>query len=634
VNNPRAQEPASSRGLDWAVRGLIVLAVAWIYRPALGGAWLWDDGLEVARNPVIRDPAGWWRCWLGSGSMDYFPLKTTLQWVEWHLWGDRVAGYHACNAALHAACALLLWRVLAKLGVRLAWLGGLLFAIHPLAVESVAWISEFKNPLSLFLLFWAFLLFLDWDARDCALRNPARRDVGGDEGGDVAHPPREYLASLLLFLAALLSKTSVVIFPAFLLLHAWWKRGRVGRRDVMAALPFAIASLTLGLVTVWFQAHRATGLAGTPAGFPARLGQAGWQIWIYLGHCLVPMNPEPVYPETPAGALGVLPWLGLGVLIWILWRRRGGFGRHALLGGGWFFLNLVPVLGLVPISYLRVAPGADHLAYISVAGLCGLAAAAMGGIRLRTGTGRTILVVVVASLAATLAWRSHRHAGVFRNEGSLWGYALERNPGSWLAHNNRGKVLMESGRPAEAAVLFADAVRLEPDSPEAHANLGNALQQLGRAADARVEYAKALAIDPGSAGVAYGLGVSLLLSGQPAEAADWFRVSLRGEPGRATAHNDLGLCLMKLGRPEKATAEYREALRIDPDLPEAHLNLGNAWFQADRLSDAAVEYRKALRLNPAYRAAHNNLGYALRRLGLYTEAAAEFDAAQRVQNGH
>jgi len=691
----------------------IFLATVWVYWPALRGTWLWDDGLEIAENGLLGDPGGWWKPWVDRSSMDYFPLKSTLQWVQWHLWGADVLGYHLTNVGLHALSAVLLWAVLQKIFTRpfdsapfgaaqdkqgepcgfAAWLGGLLFAIHPLAVESVAWISEFKNTLSLPLLLLALLFWIRWSEL------PPTRSFGPEEeitrttfpmkriGGNPLHlrspnanearPGRHappllcYGCALIFFLAAMLSKSSVVMFPFALLLYAWWRRGRVGRRDLLATAPFFLVSLALGLTTFWFQGHRAIGLAGTPAGFGSRLAQAGWSMVLYFRDAIFPAYLAPIYPRWhpnwPA-PLQFLPWVAIAAVFiglyqlssrrtpdWPEGRRdilsrpdavaqsgiASPFSRHALFGLGWFCLFLIPILGLVPIAYLRVSPRAGHLAYVSLVGLVGLAAAGIGAAQAsppassatagETPALHRIGFCFVLALVAALAIDARHYAAVFRDEKSLWTYAVQRHPDAWLARNNLGKVYLEAGRTADAVEQFQQAIRLEPDSPEAHANLGNALEKSGLVGEARSQYETALRIDPGFAGAHYNLGLSLLLSGRLAEAADQFRAALRSDPGRAEADNDLGLSLFRMGRLPEAIAAYRQALLLSPELPEAHLNLGNAFFQLGRLDDAVGQYREALRERPQYSSAHHNLGYALERLGRFQEAKIELDEAERLE---
>jgi len=598
--------------------GVILGLCAWIYSPCIRGAWLWDDGLEIARNEALREPGGWWRPFVHPQGMDYFPLKSSLQWLEWHLWGADPVGYHAVNVLLHALSALLVWRLLRLLGVRFACLGGLLFAVHPLCVESVAWISEFKNTVSLPPLLLAAGAYVRFDAE--------RR-------------PRARIAALLWFAAALACKTSVVMFPAVLLVFAWWRRGRIGPGDLRDAAPFFAASAAIGAATVWFQSTRAIGIAGTPAGLAGRIGQAGWSLLAYARQAAWPSDPAPIYPAAGRGLPGVLAWLVVAAALALLWAFRKGWGRHALLAAGWFLLNLAPVLGVIPMAYLRISPRADHFAYVSLVGWAGLAAAAygaaLGAWHRRFGPRAVLglpLAAGVAAAACAMVLVSRGYAAAFRGEKALWTFAVERDPGAWLARNNLGKALLEERRPAEAEAQLRAATALEPDSPEAHANLGNCLAEEGRASEARREYAEALRIDPGFAGGHYDLGLSLLKSGLLAQASEEFRAALRLDPAHAQAHNNLGLALAGLGRASEALGEYRLALGLDPGLAEARLNLGNLFFRQGRMEDAVREYREALRSEPDYAGAHYNLGQALEALGRGDEARAELERARGTAN--
>lgn len=596
----------------------ILLASIWVYFPCLNGTWLWDDGLEVTQNSVLRSPWGWWEPWIRPQGMDYFPLKSSLQWVEWQLWGAHPLGYHLVNLGLHVASALLVWRLLAILGVRAAFVGGMLFAVHPLAVESVAWISEFKNTASLPPLLFASIAY-----------------VGFDGDGNRA----AWVRSLLWFVAALACKTSTVMFPLVVLVYAWWRRGRVGLRDVAAVAPFLAAALAMGAATVWFQSTRAIGIAGTAGDLPARLAQAGWSIVSYARMSVWPAGLAPIYPPAAGTCPGWVPWLGIVAVMALFWMRRAGWGRHALLAAGWFLLNLAPVAGIIPMSYLRISPRADHFAYVSLVGCVGLAAAAlgaaMGAWERRRGSGvasRFPFAFAAAAVTAVFSAQSHAYASAFTDERALWTLAVERNPDAWLARNNLGRELLQERRPGDAEVQFREAVRIQPDSPEAHANLGNALDAQGRIGDARRQYAAAIRIDPRFAGAHYDLGLSLLKSHGFSEAAREFRAAIEFDPAHASAHNNLGLALAGMGSLPGAMEEYRRAVALDSALPEAHLNLGNALFRMGRLEDAVSEYREAIRLDPVSPGAHNNLGYALRGLGRESEAEAEFQLSRATAN--
>ena len=605
--------PAGSITGRWipAQAALIVLASAWIYGPTLRGGWLWDDGLEILRNSAVRSAAGWRTPWFAPVGMDYFPLKSSLQWLEWHLWGDQVFGYHLVNLALHLLSAFLIWRLLGKLGVRLGWVGGLLFAVHPVAVESVAWISEFKNTLSLPPLLLAMTAWVDYDRTG---------------------RPADRWRSLLWFTGSMLCKSSVVMFPAVLLLFAWWRRRRIVGADWRATAPFWVISAGLGLVTVWFQAQRAIGRDAEAAGWAARIDQAGWSIVHYSWKCLFPHGLAPIYPPVAPGWPPLTGWILVIAVLAGLWWKRSSWGRDALLGIGWSTINLFPVLGLIPLAYFRVSPVADHLAYLPLVGWAGLGAAVLGVAQ--AGSRRRYLACSGAAALAllALAWSSRSYAGIFQSDQTLWSYAAARNPGSWLARNNLGRVDLQEGRREAALAELREAIRLQPKSAEAQANAGAAYESLGRSAAAEGCYREAVRLDPSFAGAHYDLGHFLLQAGRPIEAADEFRAALRLDPALATAHNNLGLALSRLGRASDARLEYEEALRLNPQLVEALLNLGNAAFRLGRPEEAVNYYRAALRIDPAYAPAHQNLGAALERLGRAAEARSERQAAARGQH--
>ena len=545
--------------LFWLLPALLILAAGlWVYAPALLGGWVWDDVEEVTQNPVLRDPAGLAKIWFAPAGADYFPLKATVQWMEWRAWGLDPAGYHAVSIALHLLSAFLFWRVLRQLGLRLAWVGGLLFVIHPLVVESVAWVAELKNTLSLALLLLAMIAWLDFDAK-------GRRAA--------------YALSLGCFLLAMLSKTSVVMFPAVILLHAWWKRGRVGRRDLLSSAPFFAISLGLGLVTLWFQHNRAIVAGHDFAGGPGtRIVASGLALAFYAWKSLWPFALLPIYPHwdiDPALPLGYLPWLAAAVLGWLLlWSRRGTWGRPIIFGLGFFALNLLPVLGFVGMAYLRMSRVADHFAYLPVLGIIGLAAGALE--RAPAATRWSGL----ALLAALLAWQARAYAEIFHDEQTLWSYTLERNPRAWAAQNNLGYALFQAGHIPEAIAYYREALRLQPDFAEARYNLGTALLRTNEVAPAIAEYEAALRLQPASAAM----------------------------------HNNLATALAESGRMPEAIAHLEQAVRLEPDYADAHHNLGNAYLLSHRYAEAIRQYEEALRLRPDNASARNALEYARRAL--------------------
>ncbi|HEY3756879.1 MAG TPA: tetratricopeptide repeat protein [Opitutaceae bacterium] len=590
----------------------------WVFAPALHGTWLWDDSLEISQNAVLRDPQGWRLAWIRPTGLDYLPLKTDLQWVEWHLWGDRVAGYHAANIALHLLGAFLLWQLLSRLGLRWAWLGALIFAVHPLAVESVAWIAEFKNVASFPLVMVSALAFLRWIDADSPRAGPPAPATGC------------LIVSGAAFAAAMLIKTSAAPVPVLLLVLGWWRQGRVSARAGAAAAALSVVSIVLGLITLhcqWTLGMRAA--RGVPEVTTDWI-QAGSSLMLELRDALYPRLLSPVYAPVGSAPLAAAAAVLLAGGTALFLARRRTWGGAALLTSAWFVGCLLPVLGLVPMAYLRVAPRADHLAYLSLAAGAGGAAAVLGALGSRAGqVGQAALGAITVTGLLALALSSRNYSGVFVSPDALWRFAAAREPGAWVAHANLGRVELDAGRWAEAAKQLSSAAALQPRSAEVRTDWGNALRRLGRSEEAEAQYRAAIRIEPDFAGARYDYGQALLVDGQPAAAAEALRAAVKLDPQYAAAHNNLGLALMRLGDSARAIDEYRAALRWEPGLAEAHLNLGNAYFRQGDAGRAAAEYQSALSLRPHYQAAHLNLSRALMALGRMDEARAEIEAADR-----
>jgi len=600
---------------------LILLAGWFVYSPAFHGSWLWDDQAEISQNPEILDPAGYWKIWVQSANTDFFPLKSTVIWLQWRLWQDHTLGYHLTTVGLHLLSAFLLWHLFRKLGLRLAWLGALLFVVHPVMVGSVAWIAELKNTLSLPPLLLALGAYIDFDERR----------------------QRRYLAlSACLFLAAMLCKTSVVMFPVVLLLYGWWKRGRISRGDWKASGVFFAISLVLGLVTIWFQHERA--IAGTviaSGGVFSRLACAGLAIAFYFGKGIFPVGLLPLYPRwtvDPPSLLQFLPWLGLGIVLYWLWTRRTTWGRHALFGLGFFLINLTPILGFIPMSYLRYTWVADHFVYLPLIGLIRLAVAGAGRLTASlTGSTRRYAMAGGIVLCGFLACASRRYAANFQSEETLWSYTLKRNPAAWLAHNNLGSALLNQGHLPEAIAHFDAAVQLKPDYAAAHNNLGIAYYRLGRPVESMEYFKRALGFQPDFAEAHLNLGNTLVQAGRLPEAIEHYRQAIRLTPTLAEAHNNLAMSLAQMpGRLPDAIAHCEEALRLKPAYAEAHNNLGNALVQIPgRLPEAVAHYEEALRNKPDFAEAHSNLAMVLAQMpGRLPEAIAHYEEALRLRPGY
>jgi tetratricopeptide (TPR) repeat protein len=597
----------------WLQGAMIVLGAVIIFLPVLHGNWLWDDNIDITQNGVTRGAKGLWTIWFQPGSqLDYYPVKASVQWVQWHLWGNDTFGYHLTNLLLHIASALLVWRLFQKLGLKLAWLGGLIFAIHPALVESVAWIAELKNTLSMPFFLLAAIFYLEYDAH-------RRR--------------KDFIVALVLFILAMLTKPTMVMFPVVILGYAWWQRGRIGRHDLKASAPFFAISLILGVVTLamayWYKhLHNQDG-GLVPLGGPfSRLALMGLSLSFYFWNTVWPVDLVPIYPQwkvRPPSLLEFLPWLLLGGLLYGFWSKRATWGRDVLFGVGFFLVMLLPFTGLVSANYMTFTWVMDHFLYIPILGLIGLAIAGLElAARRMPESARLIGVGLLVLVLAAMIVQSRLYAEKFVSQKVLWTYTLDLNPGAWPAHNNLGNVMVEEGRVEEGIAHFEQALELNPYFSEAHANWGAALVKEGRLKEGMAQYDIALKLNAKYADVYYDYGNALSKAGRLPEATQCYAKAVELQPDFPEAHNNWGNALLDLGRPEDAATHFTLAVNSNPDFAEAHNNLGNALVKLGRYDEAVVQYQAALALRGNYARAHYNLGNVMMLTGRYPEAIEEY----------
>jgi tetratricopeptide (TPR) repeat protein len=609
---------------------LIFCATVIAYLPAAHGGFLWDDDAHVPQAG-LRSLHGLGRIWFEAGAtQQYYPLLYTAFWAEHRLWGDSVVGYHLVNILLHAAAACLVVAVVRRLAVPGALLAGLIFALHPACVESVAWISEQKNTLSAVFYLGAALAYLGFD-RD-------RR-------------ASQYALALALFILALLSKTVTATLPAALLVIFWWQHGRLAwRRDVLPLLPWFGLGLLAGLVTASVE-QVLVGAHGKAYAL-SLLGRcllAGRAAWFYLGKLAWPADLIFIYPRWQVDAgmwwqwlfpLGALALVGL--LFWVAASPSADpvhqRAARAPLAGYLFFVGtLFPALGFVNVYPFRYSYVADHFQYLAMLGIIVPAASGLSLILARMpAPARSAAGVFLAAMLALYGILTWSQCGTYRDAETLYRATIARNPDCWMAHNNLGVIL--AGNPerlSEAVAQYQESLRENPDDAEAHNNLGNAwLQMPGHQHDAIAEFQEALRQEPGYAMAHNNLGSAWLgIPGRLNDAVAEFQEALRLQPSLVDAHNNLGSAwLQATGRLDDAIAQFREALQLEPDNAKVHNNLGNAWLQVpDRLDDAIAQYREALRLQPGMVDAHYNLGIAWsQKPGHLNDAVAQFREALRL----
>jgi len=602
---PENQKTPAGSTLAGAILLCCVTAIA--YLPALRNGYIWDDDMLVTKNSLITSASGLHKFWFTTEPADYWPVTLTAFWVQWRLWGLDALGYHAVNLALHIAEALLIWAILRRLLIPGAWLAAVIYAVHPVNVETVAWISELKNLMAMlfFLLsIWFFLRSLSGNGR------------------------RDYAASLLAFLLAMLSKGSVAILPLILVGIIGWRRP-IHWRDLARLAPFFAVSVVLAAVDVWFQKH-GTAEAFRNAGFVERLLGAGAIVWFYLGHALWPVNLMFVYPEwliRPADPLWWIPLLAaIGVTI-ALGRSRRRWSRAALFSWGFFCVSLAPVLGFTDVYFMKYSLVADRYEQIALIGVIAFVCSTSSFLPAPPCFRRIAAGTVIFILAA-LTWRQCQD---YRDARTLFLATLRRNPQAWLAYNYLGSTPPSVGRP-EGIAYLEKALEIKPDYADAHYNLGVALANVGRLPEAIAQYQEAVRLDPGYVEAHNNLGGALRDTGRPAEAIAQFKQALRLDPGFYMAENNLANMLVNMpGGLSEAISHYEAAARLSPGSAVIQANLGFALAAAGRLPEAAAHDEQALMIDPGFAAVHSNLGEVLMREGRAAEAREQFDEAARLQ---
>jgi tetratricopeptide (TPR) repeat protein len=598
--------------------GVTVLA----YLPALRCGYIWDDDIYVTQNHALQTVDGLGRIWIKPGTTpQYYPLVFTTFWAEYHLWRLQPLGYHLDNILLHAANALLLWWLLRRLQCPGAWWAAAIFAVHPVHVESVAWITERKNVLSGFFYFLAVLAYLRF--------RPLT-------GGEAARPRdwRVYPLVLALFVCALLSKTVTCSLPAALILLIWWKTGRVGTRDVLELAPLFALGAASGFMTAWMEQHTvgATG-ANWALSSVQRCLVAGRALWFYAAKLLWPLHLTFNYPRWELDATAAwqfaFPLAALGVLL-ALWSLRSRIGKGPLVAVLFFAGTLLPALGFFNVFPFRYSYVADHFQYLASVGLIALAVAAC--VRLREHTnkfGRPAGPIATGILIwlGTLTWHQQR---AYTDPETLWRDTLAKNPQSWLAHNNLGLALSEQGQTDEAVAHYQQALRIAPEYPETRVNLGNVFFRDGNIPAAIAQFEQALATSPDYAQAHNNLGSALFQMGHLPEAIAHYQQALQINPNFAQAHNALGLALFQLGEEPEAVEHFTQAVRLEPDFSAAHSNLGSALARQGKVAEAIDHFEQAVQLDPNDAALHHKLAIALLQVGRFNDAITHLTLAIRL----
>ena len=630
----------------------------------------YDDGINIYDNPHVKQSElGYFL--KGQHLGLYIPLTYEL-WALQARFAKvspaRGGGigldpqlFHVSNIIAHLLSILMVFfilRILIKSDWA-AWAGALLFGLHPVQVEPVAWITGFKNVLSGLLSLAAIWQYLSYAASDPSIKTSGQ-SLGIDGQGSESIRMRRrvhYIAAAAFFVLAILAMPMAIVAPVVAGMLSYWMLRRSFRQCCAELIPWVLLALPIIILTKISQPD-------LEMEFVAPLWQrpllAGDAVTFYFSKLIWPVSLGPDYGRSPGFVLqhnwiyftGLLPYLFGVILVW-KWHRPWLMASLGVFIGG-----VLPVLGFVAFVFQDISIVADRYLYLAMLGPA-LALAWCLSVRRRVWKN-----VIFGVIIALLGLRSAHQIGHWKNSASLFEHALKVNPESWLANNNLGMVLEKEGKLQEAVTRYDEALRLKPTFAEAHLNLGMALQREGKTEAGAAHYRKALDIDPSFAEAhsnlaaalqelgqideavshcheairlnpnypeaRFNLGNFLRLQGKLAEAAASYGEALRIDPDYTEAHNNLGITLQKLGKIQEAADHYREALKLRPDYAGAHMNLGNVLQQQERLEEAIAHYNDALRINPTLAEAHNNMGLALQKQGKIAEAVMHYNEALRI----
>jgi tetratricopeptide (TPR) repeat protein len=613
---------------DWLWGFLLIAFVFIAYAPVFHAGFIWDDESHLTQNPCIVGPLGLKEIWTTTRAV-YYPLVLTTFWALHKLVGLNPLPYHFLNVLIHAASAVLLWCVLRQLGVNGAWLGAALWALHPVMVQSVAWVTELKNTQSCLFYLLSIVFFLSWEEQARVTRAVRIKSM------------LMFALSLTCFVLATLSKPSVVMLPVVLALCIWWRRGTIRWKDAVPLAPFLLISALASAWTIWEQKFHASAVGPDWAQtWPERLIIAGRAIWFYLGKLVWPHPLIFIYPRWEIYSwqwMAYLPLLAATVGLIVLWSLPGKAGRALFFAASYYVVSLFPVLGFFSVYFFRYSFVSDHFQYLASMGPLALAGATIsesfrrlavtvslrrGPVFLRVGL-CGILLVLLAAL-------TRQQSAVYHGLITLYTRILENNPGCWMAHYNLGIALHDHGETDEAMSHYRQAIELRPGYAEAHYNLGRLLAERGEFNDAISHYEAVLATNPADVEARNNLGATLFQAGRVDDAIANYQEALAVRPDYADASCNLADALLAKGDIDGAITHYRTCVAVLPSHADAQYNLASALLRKGRIDEAIMHYEKALELLPENADAHVNLGSALLAKGRIVDAIGQYKEALQL----
>ena len=585
-------------------------------KTAQAPGFIWDDQDYVFQNRHLPDPRGLERIWFHrEESPQYYPLVFTTYWLEYRLWGGpdgqghlQAWGYHLTNVLLHALSALLLWRILKRVGFPAAFAAAAVFALHPMCVESVAWVTERKNVLSLFFYLLAMLFLLRWED-----------EPGGKRWG-------WWALGFVCFFAGLFSKTVIASLPVALVIVRWWRKRPITLVYVLGLLPLLLAGFGMGRLTAEHEAEYVLrGDLGPywDLSFAQRVLIAGRALWFYAGKVLWPYPLVFNYPRWTITASDLVAWIwpvaavgaGAGLVALAARGRRG-----PLAAAAFYAATIFPALGFVNVAPMRYSYVADHFAYGAILGLI---VGVVGIVTERLRAQRTIALGAVLAVLGVLTWIQ---TGLYRDVEYLWRDTIVHYPESHLARINLGVLLRQRGEIDEARTHFERVLHDWPDWPWTRAraltNLGSLDQQVGKIDDAVLKFREAAAATPAAQEPRYNLANALVLQGHPDESIPIYRKLLEETPEHIKARYNLGCALEQEGKPAEAETEFRAVVERDPNFALGWTGVGRAAIAKGAAAEAVGDFRRARQIDPTLAAAALGEIEALVRAGRRDEGLA------------
>ena len=604
---------------DWILGLLLIVGALLAYLPVWHAGYVWDDDNHLTQNPCIVGPLGFREIWT-TAYADVSPLTRSTFWLEHKLWGLAPMPYHVVNVLLHAACAIVLWRVLRALLIPGAWLGAALWELHPVSAESVAWVSEMKNTESGLFFLLSIFFFVKWVRQ--SFETPRSFN-------------RAYVLTLVFAALAMACKSSTVVLPAVFVLCAWWIEKKWHGRSLGAVVPTLFMTLASSALTIGTQHAALATDIGTQwvRAWPERIAAAGDAVWFYLFKLLWPHPLMAVYPRWQIDdrqAASYLATFAVIAALFVFWLYRKSWARPWFFCFAFFLLAILPVLGLIDGTIFRYSLVFDHFQYLaSMAPLALVAAGLRRGAELVPAKPWSTSPLI-GCLLLFLGAATHQRASVYESDETLWTDTLAENPHCWVAHYNLANDVAQSGQDEEAVSQYKAALTLYPQNAEAHNNLANTLLRQGLANEALDQFQQAIRINPAYADAHYNFGNALVKNGRVDDGMAEFQKALESNPSLTQARNGLGNALIQKGRIDEAIAQFQGLVYAAPKSAEAHLSLGNAYFIKRQPDDAIAQYQRALEIRPDFASAHNNLGLALAQKGQIADAISQFQEALRI----